>query len=381
MRVDFVLGTRPEAVKLSIPIIHFRADSTLDVRVISTGQHKEMLAHIFDWFDIIPDVELEVMQVNQSLGQLTANVLSGLNDVYSRAVKPDWIVVQGDTTSAFCGALFGYYNKVKVAHVEAGLRTFDKFSPWPEEMNRLLISNLADLHFAPTKQNAENLLKEGVPPEKIIVTGNTVIDALLHSLEKIERNKSFPADLAEYFVGEYSDQRVVLITGHRRENFGAGFANICYAIRKLATDFPSVHFIYPVHLNPNVQHTVNEVLGDSKLKNIRLTRPLNYEDFISLMNRSSFILTDSGGVQEEAPGLGKPVLVLRRNTERPEAVEYGTVKLVGTDVETIVTTSSKLLTDALFYNSMAKATNPYGDGTAASQILRAIKSCHPPLKT
>ena len=374
MKIDFILGTRPEGIKLAIPIKKFKDDAFFDVRVISTGQHKEMLKQIFDWFDIKPDFELSVMRPNQTLERLSSAVITELSNLYQSEGAPDWVVVQGDTTTAFCGALTAFYKKIKVAHVEAGLRTFNKKSPWPEEANRQLISRITDIHFAPTKANYENLLKEGIKAEDIFITGNTVIDALMFSVECKNELKNISSELLAYFTGAHSEARIVLITGHRRENFGDGFIHICNAIKALATEFPDVHFIYPVHLNPNVRSIVNEILGSDISSNLLLIDPLNYEQFVALMQRSFLILTDSGGVQEEAPSLGKPVLVMRDTTERPEAVEGGTVRLVGTSEEAITSSVRQLLTDDVAYNQMSRATNPYGDGGSTERMIKVFKS-------
>lgn len=370
MKVVIVFGTRPEAIKMAPIIKAFEQHEEVQLSVVSTGQHKEMLEPILNWFDITPDVELELMTPNQSLASLSSLCIEKLDVILAR-IAPDVLIVQGDTTTAFISSLCAFYRKIKVAHVEAGLRTFNNDSPWPEEVNRNLISKIASYHFAPTEMNQKNLLRENISGENIYITGNTVIDALLLTAEKVSRQNLIPKDLEQFYSGSHNKKKLVLITGHRRENFGEGFISICKAIRALALAFPEVIFVYPVHLNPNVQQVVKDHL--SELENVKLTDPLGYPDFISLMRRSTLILTDSGGVQEEGPGLGKPILVMRENTERPEAVEFGTVKLVGTSEKNIVESVQELLTDHEAYNKMALAVNPYGDGTAAKQIIEILK--------
>lgn len=367
-KISVIFGTRPEAIKLSPVILKLKADPRFECHVCVTAQHREMLDQVLQVFGIIPDIDLNLMQPNQTLAGLTARVIESL-DRYFAEEQPDIIMIQGDTTTVFCAALSAFYNHIPVAHVEAGLRTFNLKSPWPEEANRLLTSRLANLHFAPTSSSRGNLIREGVCEEKIFVTGNTVIDALFLALEKI---KSAPPDipgLPWHLLQSDSNDNLVLITGHRRENFGAGFKNICYAVSQLANRFPHTVFVYPVHLNPNVQKPVYDLLSGHK--NVYLINPLDYLPFIALMNRANIILTDSGGVQEEAPSLGKPVLVMRDSTERPEAVEMGTVKLVGTVKEKIIDCVTTLLTDKIAYNNMANAVNPYGDGKATGRILTA----------
>jgi UDP-N-acetylglucosamine 2-epimerase (non-hydrolysing) len=374
MRVDFIYGTRPELIKMAMPIKAFQAAPGLTVRVISTGQHREMLNVMEKWFDITPDVNLEVMQSNQTLASLSARILERLDEFYVREGPPEIVIVQGDTTSAMMAGFVGFYHKSKVAHVEAGLRTHNKYSPWPEEMNRVVLSRLADFHFAPTKVNQANLLKEGVAGEAILVTGNTVIDALHYSMQRVNTEGIYPPELQNLYQGAQAESRVVLITGHRRENFGRGFESICLAIKELARLFPDVYFIYPVHLNPRVQEPVREILNVEQVPNVKLISPQGYPQFISLMQRCYLVLTDSGGVQEEAPGLGKPVLVMRDNTERPEAIETGIVKLVGAGQGRIVKEVTLLLTDSSAYERMAHAANPYGDGHASEMMLQKIKS-------
>jgi UDP-N-acetylglucosamine 2-epimerase (non-hydrolysing) len=368
MKLFIITGTRPEAIKL-IPL-YFEANRRgVDVRLISTGQHREMLDQVFDWFEVKPDIDLQLMQQNQTLASLSANTLMKLDALFKED-KPDYVMVQGDTTTAFIAALAAYYHKIKVVHIEAGLRTRNKYSPWPEEINRSLIGRIADLHFAPTKWSADNLIKEGVDEKNVFITGNTVIDALFYTINKVNKNQIIPTDLEAYFNETNTDKKIVLITGHRRENWGRGFEEMCLAIQQLAIRYSEMDFIYPVHLNPNVQEPVHRLL--SGLSNVLLIAPLNYPEFVRMMERSYIILTDSGGVQEEAPGLGKPVLVMRDTTERPEGVEAGTVKLVGTNADTIVRTFIELADDTLKYKTMSEVKNPYGDGTASQKIIETL---------
>lgn len=364
--IDIIFGTRPEAIKLAILIKELKKRS-IPHRVISTGQHKEMLKQVLDWFEITVDVDLAVMSENQSLAKLSATTMSSLQEFYDTNTKPSVVIVQGDTTTAFVGGLVGFYNKIKVAHVEAGLRTNQKWSPFPEEMNRKMLSQLADFHFAPTSVAYDALIKESIAADKVFETGNTVVDALKFSVNKVANENFYPPQLSSFFVGDQRSQKVVLITGHRRENFGLGFQKICDAIVKLAIDFPEISFIYPVHLNPNVQTVIHDRLAD--LTNVYLIEPLNYSEFISVMNRSFFIMTDSGGVQEEAPSLQKPVLVMRENTERTEGVMAGVVKLTGTNSEAIYNEAKRLLEDPQYYASFLGKSNPYGDGSASIQII------------
>ena len=369
-RVSIIFGTRPEAIKLCPLVLALREQAGFEPHVCVTGQHRQMLDQVLETFEIVPDVDLNLMQPDQSLAGLTSRAIAAI-DAYLQRHNPDLILVQGDTTTVFCAALAAFYRRVAVGHVEAGLRTGNKLSPFPEEINRVLASRLTDLHFAPTETARQNLLREGIAPEGIFVTGNTVIDALLIALEKVKRlPPQVPGLPAELMNG--SSRQVVLITGHRRENFGGGFESICCAIEQLAQRFPDTAFVYPVHLNPNVRGPVHALL--SGRKNIYLIEPQGYLPFVALMSRSRIILTDSGGVQEEAPSLGKPVLVMRDTTERPEAVQAGTVKLVGTDAQTIVDTATELLTDAGAYDAMSKAINPYGDGRAVQRIVAALRS-------
>ena len=347
-----IFGTRPEAIKLCPVVLALKGNRVFDCKVCVTGQHREMLQQVLDVFGVVPDEDLSLMQPNQSLGGLTSRAISAIDD-YLAKEKPDIVMVQGDTTTVLAGALAAFYHHIPIAHVEAGLRTWNMESPWPEEANRVLTTRLAKWHFCPTENNKANLLREGVDPSGIYVTGNTVIDALMIAKEKVR-------DLTD-------GRRRVLITGHRRENFGQGFEHICRAIKRLATEFADVEFIYPVHLNPNVQEPVHRLLDG--LSNVSLIAPQSYLPFVELMKNAYLILTDSGGVQEEAPSLGKPVLVMRDTTERPEAVAAGAVKLVGTDAEDIYRDAKRLLTDHEAYERMASAVNPYGDGHAVSRIV------------
>lgn len=364
-RISFIFGTRPEAIKLSPLILAMKDHPDLEPHVCVTGQHRQMLDQVLEVFGVVPDVDLDLMLPNQTLGELTARSIYAI-DAYLKEHKPDMVLVQGDTTAVFCAALCAFYHRIPVGHVEAGLRTWNKFSPFPEELNRVLATRLADLHFAPTNTSRDNLIKEGVALDRIFVTGNTVIDALHLALERIKANPpAIPGLPPETMTNGHP---LVLITGHRRESFGEGFRNICLAIAELAQQLPSAEFVYPVHLNPNVREPVFSLLDN--MPNIHLIDPLGYLSFVALMNRAKIILTDSGGVQEEAPSLGKPVLVMRETTERPEAVAMGTVRLVGTDSYAIVSNVSMLMTDRASYEQMANAVNPYGDGKAAGRIIK-----------
>jgi len=369
--IDIIFGTRPEAIKMAMLI---KQVQQLDVphRIVSTGQHKEMLHQVLDWFDIVPHYDLGIMSANQSLALLSARAIERLQAFYDEHGKPSIVCVQGDTTTAFIAGLVAFYNKVKVAHIEAGLRTNNKWSPFPEELNRKLLTSLADYHFAPTALAEQQLLSEGVAQQQVHNTGNTVIDALLYSKAKLDTSNYHPAILESIFTERYRNNKVVLVTGHRRENFGDGFKNICKAIRNLSLHHPEVFFVYPVHLNPNVKEVVHELL--SGISNVLLIEPLGYADFIALMNRSFFILTDSGGVQEEAPSLKKPVLVMRENTERMEGVTAGVVKLIGINEENIFKEANKLLTEQDYYESFQKNANPYGNGTASNKIIEVLKN-------
>lgn len=340
-----------------------------ETKVCVTAQHREMLDQVLEMFEIVPDYDLNIMKPGQDLFDVTTNVLLGLKDVLND-FNPDVVLVHGDTTTTSASSLAAFYSKIKVGHVEAGLRTGDMYSPWPEEANRQITGVLANYHFAPTRTSQDNLLRENKDPANIIVTGNTVIDALFLALDKIENNEELKNQIIENITKQYElkdDKKIILVTGHRRENFGQGFINICEALKTLAMNNPDIDIVYPVHLNPNVQKPVNEILSDTS--NVYLIDPLQYESFIYMMNKSYFIITDSGGVQEEAPSLGKPVLVMRDTTERPEALEAGTVKLVGTDAQKIIEEAQKLLDDSIEYDKMSKAHNPYGNGNACERIV------------
>lgn len=363
MRILLCFGTRPEAIKMA-PLYHELKKTAFEVKVCVTAQHREMLDQVLDFFEISPDYDLNLMQKGQSLNQLSARILSSLDAVF-QDFKPSLVLVHGDTTTSSMTALGAFHKGIKVGHVEAGLRTYNKLSPFPEEINRQITGRIADYHFAPTSLASNNLLEEKVIKESIVVTGNTVIDALRLGVKKVENGYTCSdLELVKNVVD--STKKVILITGHRRENFGAGFENLCLAIRELATTRPDVQIIYPVHLNPNVQEPVQRIL--SGISNVHLIPPVDYPAFLYLMQHSYFILTDSGGVQEEAPSLGKPVLVMRDTTERPEALEAGTVQLVGTNTASIVTACMQLLQESNVYDKMSHAHNPYGDGKASERI-------------
>ncbi len=362
----FIFGTRPEAIKLAPLVREFKSRPGMKVLVCVTAQHREMLDQVLNFFEITPDYDLNIMQSNQTLFDVTVVGLKALELVLEDS-KPDLVLVQGDTTTSFIGALAAYYKKIKIAHIEAGLRSGNKYSPFPEEMNRVLASHLADFHFTPTRQSVGNLEKENITAH-LYKVGNTVIDALFLGLELIRKNEE--SVYVKYFPQVQLQKRIVLITGHRRESFGGPFEDICNAIREVAEKFDDVEFVYPVHLNPNVQEPVKRILKG--LNNVHLIAPLDYPQFIWLMNRSHIVLTDSGGLQEEAPALGKPVLVMREVTERQEGVDAGTAKLVGTDRSVIVKELTTLLSDERAYQSMAKAVNPYGDGTSCKQIADLV---------
>jgi UDP-N-acetylglucosamine 2-epimerase (non-hydrolysing) len=366
-KVLFIFGTRPEAIKMAPLIKEVEKSRLLDARICVTAQHRQMLDQVLRIFQIVPDYDLDIMTANQSLFDLTGRLISKLQGVLVQE-KPDLVVVQGDTTTTFAGALAAYYTRTKVAHIEAGLRTRNKFAPFPEEINRRITSVIADIHLAPTDWARQNLLDENVDPKSVYVTGNTVIDALLHVVGLIRESKP---EFGTLFEGIDFARRVVLVTGHRRENFGEGFQSICEAIAELAGKFHDVEFVYPVHFNPNVREPVNRILKG--ISNVHLIEPLDYEPFVFAMDKSHIILTDSGGVQEEAPSLGKPVLVMRDTTERPEAVNAGTVKLVGTDKRRIVDEVSALLSDPKAYASMSLAHNPYGDGKSCARIVKIFE--------
>jgi UDP-N-acetylglucosamine 2-epimerase (non-hydrolysing) len=368
LKVLFFFGTRPEAIKMAPLIREFQKHpKTLEVKVCVSAQHREMLDQVLDFFEIRPDFDLNIMKPGQDLFDITALALQRIREVFL-SYRPDWLFVQGDTTTTFVGALAAFYEKAQVAHIEAGLRSFNRHSPFPEETNRILTTHLSDLHFAPTERARENLLKEGVPPERVFVVGNTSIDALFLCLKLIEGKvqEDFESLRPVNFA-----KRIILVTGHRRESFGAPFENICHALREIALE-RDVEVVYPVHLNPNVRKPVFGILKG--MPNIHLIEPLDYPSFVWLMNESSLILTDSGGVQEEAPSLGKPVLVMRDVTERVEGVEAGTAVLVGTDREKIVAETLRLLRNREEYERMAKAVNPYGDGTACEKIAEKLKT-------
>lgn len=371
-----VFGTRPEAIKMAPLVKAFEKHSQdFTTLVCVTGQHREMLDQVLHLFDIVPDYDLNIMKQGQDLYDVTARVLVGMRDVLKQA-KPDVVLVHGDTTTSTAAALAAFYQQIPVGHVEAGLRTHDIYSPWPEEMNRQITGRIATYHFAPTPLAQENLLKENIPPQHITVTGNTVIDALYAVVEKIQQDRSLSGQLTERLQAAGYDplrigqgRRLVLITGHRRENFGEGFRNICRAIKTLSEKYPEVDFVYPMHLNPNVRRPIAEVFGQQHGANLFFIEPLEYLEFVFLMEKSTLVLTDSGGIQEEAPGLGKPVLVMRDTTERPEALAAGTVRLVGTDYDRITGEVSRLLDDKTYYESMSRAVNPYGDGLACGRIV------------
>lgn len=363
-KVLIVFGTRPEAIKMA-PLVHeLKKYKKFDVKVLVTAQHRHMLDQVLKLFEIVPDFDLDLMKPNQDLTDITTKILQGCRDIFSK-FQPDLVCVHGDTTTTMATSLASFYHKIDVAHIEAGLRTYDIFSPYPEEFNRQLTTKVSRFHFAPTAASKQNLLNENVPENRIIVTGNTVIDALLSAKSKLEQIKNIDCS---YSPGA---RKFVLITGHRRENFGEGFINICQAIKDLSKKFEDLDFVYPVHLNPNVKKPVEDIL--TGLSNVHLIEPLEYLPFVYLMNRSYLILTDSGGVQEEAPSLGKPVLVMRETTERPEAVEAGTVRLVGSSRSKIVDEVSQLIESPDVYEAMKKAHNPYGDGQACQRIAKFLE--------
>ncbi|MBB3229777.1 UDP-N-acetylglucosamine 2-epimerase (non-hydrolyzing) [Halomonas stenophila] len=364
-----VFGTRPEAIKMAPLALSLAADDRFEAQVCVTGQHREMLDQVLDLFDLVPDHDLDIMTPGQDLTDVTTAILQGMKGVLGE-VKPDIVLVHGDTATTFATTLAAYYQQIPVGHVEAGLRTGNIYSPWPEEANRKLTGALAELHFAPTERSRRNLLEEGIAPAKVHVTGNTVIDALLDVVRKLEASSTFQQQFSEQFDFLDADRKLILVTGHRRESFGGGFERICQALYDTAAAHPDSQIVYPVHLNPNVLGPVKRLLSD--IDNVHLIEPLDYLPFVYLMNRAHLILTDSGGIQEEAPSLGKPVLVMRDTTERPEAVDAGTVKLVGTDVERIVGELHSLLTDSSAYEAMSYAHNPYGDGKACSRILETL---------
>ncbi len=373
-KVMLVFGTRPEAIKMAPLVKAFEADKDFETIVCVTAQHRQMLDQVLNLFEITPDYDLDVMKPGQDLYEVTSNILLGLKPVLAEA-KPDLVLVHGDTATTMATSIAAFYQQIAVGHVEAGLRTHNIYSPWPEEGNRQVTGRLATYHFAPTKQSRSNLLKENVDVANVIVTGNTVIDALLRVVTKIKEDSAQQERLKQLIAEKgytlRDDRRLILVTGHRRENFGEGFLHICEGLKRLAQANRDVDIVYPVHLNPNVQKPVNEIL--SSVENVHLIDPLDYEPFVYLMERSLFILTDSGGIQEEAPSLGKPVLVMRDTTERPEAVEAGTVKLVGTDTQKIIQECQTLLDDERAYEAMSRSHNPYGDGKACERIVSFIK--------
>lgn len=381
-----VFGTRPEAIKMAPLVKEFeKYPNDFQTIVCVTGQHREMLDQVLNLFEIKPHYDLNIMKQGQDLYDVTARVLVGMRDVLKEA-QPDVVLVHGDTTTSTAAALAAFYQQIPVGHVEAGLRTHNIYSPWPEEMNRLITGRIATYHFSPTQLSRQNLLKENVSDDSIIVTGNSVIDALYWVVEKIKRDETLSEELKSILANAGYDvnrllgdsqqpRKLVLITGHRRENFGDGFINMCTAIKDLTKKYPDVDFVYPMHLNPNVRKPIHEVFGEdlSNLGNMFFIEPLEYLSFVYLMEKSTIVLTDSGGIQEEAPGLGKPVLVMRDTTERPEALEAGTVKLVGTNYDKIVSEVSALLEDESYYETMSKAVNPYGDGLACGRIIENLK--------
>lgn len=371
-KVLLVFGTRPEAIKMAPLAIALKAlNDEFEAKVCVTGQHREMLDQVLSLFELEPDFDLNLMKPGQTLADITSGVLTGLNEVFDTWL-PDVILVHGDTATTFAASLAAYYHKMQVGHVEAGLRTGDIYSPWPEEANRQLTSVLTQYHFAPTQNSYDNLIKENIEATNIVITGNTVIDALLTVKEKVETDQEMQARFAQQFDFLDASKKLILVTGHRRENFGQGFEDICLALANIAQKNPEVQIVYPVHLNPNVQKPVNELL--SSIDNIKLIEPQDYLPFVYLMNKSYLILTDSGGIQEEAPSLGKPVLVMRDTTERPEAVSAGTVKLVGTNPVVIEDSVMELLENQDLYKKMTEAHNPYGDGTACQQIINFLKN-------
>jgi UDP-N-acetylglucosamine 2-epimerase (non-hydrolysing) len=385
-RVMLVFGTRPEAIKVAPLVKAFQKHTDkFETLVCVTGQHREMLDQVLRLFEITPDYDLNIMKQGQDLYDVTARVLTGLRDVYQEA-KPDVVFVHGDTTTSMAAALAAFYQQIPVAHIEAGLRTHNIYSPWPEEMNRQITSRIATYNLAPTPLSKQNLLNEGIQERSITVTGNTVIDALYLVVEKIKNEPTLAGQLSAQLKSAGYDttrleegKKLVLITGHRRENFGDGFVNMCNAIKTLTEKYPEVDFVYPMHLNPNVRKPILEIFGEEAVsganggeRNIFFIEPLDYLPFVFLMEQSTLVLTDSGGIQEEAPGLGKPVLVMRDTTERPEALDAGTVKLVGTNYNLIISEVSRLLDDEAYYISMAQANNPYGDGLACERIIDFI---------
>ncbi|PPB57980.1 UDP-N-acetylglucosamine 2-epimerase (non-hydrolyzing) [Campylobacter hyointestinalis subsp. hyointestinalis] len=372
-KVLLVFGTRPEAIKMAPLVKEFQKQEEITTKVCVTAQHRQMLDQVLDIFGIDPDFDLNVMKEGQDLYDITTNVLLGMREIF-REFKPDIMLVHGDTSTTFSASLAAFYSKIKIGHVEAGLRTHNIYSPWPEEANRQLTGVLANYHFAPTVNSKDNLIRENKNSDSIIIAGNTVIDALFLALHEIQNNQYLKSKILNAINEVYAinqSRKFILVTGHRRENFGNGFINICEALKTIALNNPDIDIVYPVHLNPNVQKPVNEILAN--IKNIYLVKPLEYEKFVYLMSKSYFIITDSGGIQEEAPSLGKPVLVTRDTTERPEALEAGTVKLVGSEKKLIIEEAQKLINDSMEYEKMSMSHNPYGDGSACKKIVEFIK--------
>ena len=373
-KILIVFGTRPEAIKMVPLIKEFKKYNDFEIKICVSAQHRQMLDQVLNLFEIKPDYDLDIMKANQDLYDISSRVLLGMRDVM-KDFCPNVVLVHGDTTTSFVGALAAFYQKIKIGHVEAGLRTNDLYSPFPEEANRQITGVLADFHFAPTQSAKQNLIKEGKNPNSIIVTGNTVIDALFLMIDKIEKNVNLRDEITSILRSKYSnfgsERKFILVTGHRRENFGDGFLNICDALKNIAQNNPEIDIVYPVHLNPNVQKPVREIL--SNLSNVYLIDPLEYEKFVYLMSKSFFIITDSGGIQEEAPSLGKPVLVTRDTTERPEALQSGAVKLVGTNKNIIIKEAQNLILQKDEFEKMSKANNPYGDGKASERIVEFLK--------
>lgn len=373
-KILIVFGTRPEAIKMVPLVKEFKKYSEFDVKVCVTAQHRQMLDQVLEIFGIVPDYDLDIMQAGQDLYDLSSRILLKMRDVLGE-YKPDIVFVHGDTTTASIASLAAFYKQIKVAHVEAGLRTGDIYSPFPEEINRQLVDIIASYHFAPTNLSKQNLIKENKSPENIVVTGNTVIDALFLLLDRMQKDSRLKDKILTSLNAKYDTNRgkkIILVTGHRRENFGDGFINICEALKTIAIKNPNVDIVYPVHLNPNVQEPVRKIL--SGIDNVRLIAPLEYGEFVYLMSMAHFIITDSGGIQEEAPSLGKPVLVMRNTTERPEAIEAGSVRLVGVDKENIVLQAQILLDDDEIYQKMSQSRSPYGDGKASVKIVEFIKN-------
>jgi UDP-N-acetylglucosamine 2-epimerase len=373
-KILIVFGTRPEAIKMVPLIKEFKKYNDFEIKICVSAQHRQMLDQVLNLFEIKPDYDLDIMRANQDLYDISSRVLLGMRDVM-KDFCPNVVLVHGDTTTSFVGALAAFYQKIKIGHVEAGLRTNDLYSPFPEEANRQITGVLADFHFAPTQSAKQNLIKENKNPNSVIVTGNTVIDALFLMIDKIEKNVNLRDEITSILRSKYSnfgsERKFILVTGHRRENFGDGFLNICDALKNIAQNNPEIDIVYPVHLNPNVQKPVREIL--SNLSNVYLIDPLEYEKFVYLMSKSFFIITDSGGIQEEAPSLGKPVLVTRDTTERPEALQSGAVKLVGTNKNIIIKEAQNLILQKDEFEKMSKANNPYGDGKASERIVEFLK--------